>query len=198
MTLRPWRTLGALANDRRAFLKSLLLLLLIIAVYTFILIAFMISDYPAAAPSALPLTVEEQYPVQVWYQGPLFLVTTALPAGVLVLAARLLGGATSFRLAYARMAYVSVIPFFFTTMVVELVIAVLLLAGAVQPAATMSWLTGAGSWFPLIYQLVSILWIAALFVTAARQTVGRGWLAALAVGLLALALYALPVALLIR
>jgi hypothetical protein len=175
-----------------------LLLLLITLVYTLILAIFILRDYPAAAPSVLPLTVEEQYPVQIWYQGPLFFATTALTAGVLVLLGRLLRTGPGFGLSFARVAYASVIPFFFTTMLVELVLALLLLAGVVQPDAVLNWLLGPGAWFPATYQLISVVWIAALFVMAAWQTLERGWVAGLLGGVLALLVYALPVALFIR
>jgi hypothetical protein len=198
MTVRPWRTLGDLAHDPAAAKKAVLLLLLIILVYTLILALFMARGYPAAAPSALPLTVEEQYPVQIWYQGPLFFATTALTAGVLVLLSRLLRGAASFGLAFARISYASVIPFFFTTMLIELAVALALLLGIVQPAAVLNWLLGPGAWFANTYQLIAILWMVVLFIMAAWRTIERGWLAGVLVGLLALAVYALPVALLIR
>jgi len=198
MTLRPWRTLGELAHDPAALKKGVLLLLLIIFVYTLILAIFVARGYPAAAPSVLPLAAEEQYPIQIWYQGPLFLVTTALAAGVLVLCGRLLGKAPGFALAFSRIAYASTIPFFFTTMLVELALALALLAGIVQPDAALNWLLGPGAWFPTVYQLISIVWIAALFVMAAWRTLERGWLVGLLGGLLALAVYALPVALFIR
>jgi hypothetical protein len=198
MTMRPWRTMGALAQDPAALRKSVLLLLLITLVYTLILAIFIAQDYPAAAPSVLPLTVEEQYPVQIWYQGPLFFASTALTAGVLVLAGRLLGGSADFSLAFGRIAYASVIPFFFTTMLIEFALALALLVGVVQPAAALNWLLGPGAWFPNAYQLIAIIWMAALFVMAAWRTLERGWVAGLLGGLLALAVYALPVALLIR
>lgn len=198
MTIRPWRTLGELARDPAALRNGVLLLLLITLVYTLILAIFIGQDYPAAAPSVLPLAVEEQYPVQIWYQGPLFFVSTALTAGVLVVMGRLLGGACAFGLAFGRIAYASVIPFFFTTMMIELALALLLLAGVVQPDAVLTWLLGPGSWFPTTYQLISIVWIAVLFVMVAWQTLERGWLGGLLGGLLALGVYALPVALFIR
>jgi hypothetical protein len=65
MVVRPWRTLDALAQDAAALKKGVLLLLLITAVYTLILAIFIGQDYPAAAPSVLPLTAQEQYPVQI-------------------------------------------------------------------------------------------------------------------------------------
>jgi hypothetical protein len=198
MTIRPWRTLGELAHDPAAFRNGVLLLLLITLVYTLILAILIVRDYPAAAPSVLPLAVEEQYPVQIWYQGPLFFVATALAAGLLVLAGRLVGRSPGFRLAFARISYASVIPFFFTTMLVELALALALLAGVARPDAMLNWLLGPGAWFPATYQLVSVVWIAALFVMAAWRTLERGWLGALVGGLLALAIYALPVALFIR
>jgi hypothetical protein len=198
MTIRPWRTLGELARDPAVLRNGVLLLLLITLVYTLILAIFIGQDYPAAAPSVLPLTVEEQYPVQIWYQGPLFFASTALTAGVLVLAGRLVGSSPAFRLAFARIAYASVIPFFFTTMLIELALALLLLTGIAQPDAVLSWLLGPGSWFPTTYQLISIVWIAALFVMAAWQSLARDWVGGLFGGLLALVVYALPVALFIR
>jgi hypothetical protein len=198
MTIRPSRTMGELAQDPAALRKGVLLLVLITCAYTLILAIFIVQDYPAAAPSVLPLSVEEQYSAQIWYQGPLFFATTALTAGFLVLGGRLMGGAPGFRLAFARIAYASVIPFFFTTMLVELVLALALLAGVVQPGAVLNWLRGSGAWFPAIYQLIAVTWIAALFVMAAWRTLERGWATGLFSGLLAVGVYALPVALFIR
>lgn len=198
MTIHPWRTLDDLAWDPAAPRKGLLLLLLITLVYTLILAIFIFKDYPAAAPSVLPLTVEEQYPVQIWYQGPLFFASTALTAGSLVVLGRLLGGTRDFGLAFARIAYASVIPFFLTTMLIELALALLLLASVVQPDAVLDWLLGPGAWFPATYQLIAVVWMAALFVMAAWRTLDRGWVAGLLSGLLALGVYALPVALFIR
>jgi hypothetical protein len=198
VTFRPWRSLAELAHDPAAFWKGILVLLVISLVYTLILAAFLVRGYPAAAPSVLPLTVEEQYRVQIWYQGPLFLATTALTAGVLVLLGRLLGSHPGFGLAFARISYASVIPFFFTTMLVEAALALLLLVGVVEPVSTMNWLLGKGAWFPTAYQLVSIVWIAALFVMAAYRTLERGWVAGVLGALLAMGVYAVPVALFIR
>jgi hypothetical protein len=196
--IRPWRTLGGLAHHPAAFRNGVLLLLLITFVYTLILATFIVRDYPAAAPSVLPLSVKEQYRVQIWYQGPLFFFATALAAGLLVLAGRLLGRSPGLGLVFARISYASVIPFFFTTMLVESALALALLVGVVQPGAALNWLLGSGAWFPATYQLVSVVWIAALFVMAAWQTLERGWAGGLIGGVLALAVYALPVAILIR
>jgi hypothetical protein len=202
MTIRPWQTLDQLAGDPAALTRGVLLLLLVTFVYTLVLGIFIARDYPAAAPSVLPLAPQEQYRVQIWYQGPLFFVTTALTAGFLALAARLLGPSPAFRSAFAtafsRIAYASVIPFFFTTMLIESALALALLAGTVQPDGVLRWLSGAGAWFPAAYQLVAIIWIATLLVMAAWRTLERGWVAGLIGGLLVLAVYAFPVALLIR
>jgi hypothetical protein len=113
-------------------------------VYTLVLAIFIARDYPAAAPSVLPLSVEEQYPVQIWYQGPLFFATTALAATVLVLAGRVAGQSPDLRLAFARVAFASVVPFFFTTLLIEFTLALALLVGLVQPDAVLNWLLGSG------------------------------------------------------
>jgi hypothetical protein len=198
MTIRPWRTLGELADDPAAFRKGVLLLLLITFVYTLILAIFVTHDYPAAAPSVLPLAVEEQYPAQIWYQGPLFFAATALAAGVLVGMGRLWGRTPGFGLAFGHVAYASVIPFFFMTMLIELAFALAMFAGVVQPDAVLDWLLGPGAWFPNTYQLIALVWIVALFVMAAWRTLERGWIGGMVGRLLALAVYALPVALFIR
>jgi hypothetical protein len=198
MAVRPWRTLGMLAGDPAALKKGVLAILLVIAVYTVILGLFVAKDYPTAAPSALPLDPQEHYRIQIWYQGPLFFLTTALTAAVLVLIARVLGERADYSLAFARIAFVSVIPFFYTTMLVELVIALAVVLGILQPLTVLGWLTGAGSWFANGYQLVALVWMLVLFVMAARRTIGRGWLVSVPVGLLAMIVYAIPVALAIR
>jgi hypothetical protein len=198
MTIHPRSTLGELAQDPLALTKGLVLLLLITLVYTLVLAIFIARDYPAAAPSVLPLSVEEQYPIQIWYQGPLFFAATTLAAGALVLAGRLLGGSPDLRLAFARITFASVIPFFFTTMLIEFSLALALLAGLVQPDAVLNWLLGSGAWFPATYQLIAIVWIIVLFVLVAQHTLQRGWVASLLGGLLAVIVYALPVALFIR
>jgi hypothetical protein len=198
MTIRPGHTMREVSRDPVALQNAFLLLALIIGVYTLILAIFISEDYPAAAPSILPLSVKEQYPAQIWYQGPLFVLSTVLTAGVLVLAGRSQGELPSFRITFTRVTYASIVPFFFTTMLIELVIALLLLLGLAQPEPVLSWLLGPGAWFPAAYQLVAMLWIVVLFVMAAWHTLKRNWPGAVLGGLLALAVYSLPVALLIR
>ena len=89
-------------------------------------------------------------------------------------------------------------PFALTTMVVEAAVALLLAAGLVKPPDLLSWLTGPGAWFALVYQLVGLAWLAALVLVATRTTLGRGWRVSVPVGLLLLVIYGVPVALLIR
>jgi len=55
--------------------------MLITLVYTLFLAVLIILGYPEVAPSVLPLAVEEWYPVQIWYQGPLFFATAPRTSG---------------------------------------------------------------------------------------------------------------------
>lgn len=60
------------------------------------------------------------------------------------------------------------------------------------------WLTGVGTWLPLAYQLIGLLWIAALLVDAVRASLARGGPAVATTTVVAAVIYALPVGLLIR
>ena len=163
IVVRPWRTFQELNGDPRSLRKGFGAFLLVAVGYTAVIGAFIAADYPAAAPSTLALLPEVQYNVQIWYQVPLFLLTTLSSAGVLVL---LLGAANvraDYGLAMAHLLFASTVPFLFTTLPVELVITVLVSTGITEPASVLGWLTGPGTWFACTYQMAGIIWIVALF-----------------------------------
>jgi len=83
-------------------------------------------------------------------------------------------------------------------MVVEAAVGLLLAAGVLEPADLLAWMTGPGSWFALLYQVVGVAWLTVLVMVATRATLRRGWLVAIPAGMVLLVVYALPVALLIR
>jgi hypothetical protein len=195
---RPRGTFEDLAADPHAARDGALVLLVVCLVYTLILATFLARGYPAAAPSALGLAPEDQYRAQVWFQGPLFFATTAVTAAVLFVLSRAADGRAGFGVAFGRISLATAVPFACTTMVVEAAAALLLATGVLAPAGLLDWLTGPGSWFALLYQLVGLAWLAALVLVATRATLGRSWLVSAPAGLLLLVVYALPVALLIR
>lgn len=198
MTLRPYAALRDLAADPAAARKGAGILLLATLVYTFILGVFILRGYPAAAPSILPLSVEEQYPVQVFYQGPLFFLATLAVAAVLVLFARLRRQNLGFGLAFARLSFATTLPFVLTTMLVETVVAGMVLAGVWAPVQVVGWLTGPGAWFAAAYQLAGLVWIAALATMAVQASLETNWPASALLALVLLVVYGLPVGLLIR
>ncbi len=100
VVVRPRTTLIRLEKEKGAILQGILALLLVTAVYTLILLIFILRGYPAAAPSILPLAVKDQYKFQVWYQGPLFFVATGAVAALLVLISRVKGHAEHFGIAF--------------------------------------------------------------------------------------------------
>lgn len=196
--MRPRSTLARLEKEKGAVLQGVLALLLVTAVYTLILLTFILRGYPAAAPSVLPLALTEQYKYQVWYQGPLFLVATCVVAGLLLLIPRVRGSGEKFGIVFARISFATVVPFACTTMLIELGLALLLAVGVLEPKATVSWLSGAGSWFANGYQLVALVWIFALLTLTVRLTAQTKWWMSLALGLLLLVVYGLPIGLFIR
>ena len=198
VTAHPWRALGSLAEDQATLRKGLLALVLVLGAYTAILAIFIAKGYPAVNPSVLPISVEEHYSVQIWYQGPLFFLTTLATAGFLVLCAYALGQSAGYPLAFTRISFASTVPFFFTTMFVELVMSLLLLAGVVQPASMLAWIKGEGSWFATAYQLVGMIWLVALFVIVAKQTAKRSWMTSVLLDVATILVYAAPVGLFIR
>jgi hypothetical protein len=187
-----------LGHDPHAGRKGVYLLALVSLAYTLILAAFLWQGYPAAAPSALPLASDEQYGVQVWYQVPLFFAATAACALILQLAARLTGSTVGFGVAFGRTSFAMTTPFALTTMLIEAVLAILLVAGLVEPLAVIDWLTGEGGWFPLLYQLVALVWIVILLGLAVRASVAGGWLTVAASAAVIAVVYAVPVGLFVR
>jgi hypothetical protein len=198
VVVKPVATLRLLQEDDQAALKGWLALLLVLATYTLILVAFILRDYPAAAPSILPIAAEELYQYQVWYQGPLFVAATLLLAGLLWLLARGKGHAHSFAVPFARVSFSTTVPFALTTMAVELVIATLVLTGAFQPQEVLGWLAGKGAWFASVYQLAGVLWMIGLLAITAKLSVGEKWWQGIVLGVVLAAIYGVPIALFVR
>lgn len=198
VVFRPFSTFQRLQEDERAIQKGLLMLLLVLAVYTLILVIFIKRNYPAMAPSILPVAAEDQYRFQVWYQGPLFLVATVILTGILVFLSRVRGLTGSFAGIFAQVSFATTVPFALTTMLVELVIALLVLAGLLEPEEILGWLTGDGAWFANIYQFAGVLWIVGLLAVAAKLVVGVRWWLSIILGVLLAIIYGVPIGLFIR
>jgi hypothetical protein len=196
--VRPGRTFDSLGQDPQAFRKGLTALALVLVTYTVILAAFIARDYPAMAPSVLPLSVDEQYSYQIAYQGPLFIVMTIVLAAILWLVTRRRSDSLSLSGLFAQVSFATAVPFALTTMLVELVIAVLVLARLVTPAQTLDWLTGAGSWFATVYQMGGILWLIVLLCLATRSATKAPWYVSVPFGLALSVIYGLPIGLFIR
>jgi hypothetical protein len=198
VVVKPLSTFQRLREDERAALKGWLALLLVLSTYTLILVIFILHDYPAMAPSILPIAAEDLYRYQAWYQGPLFIVATLALTGLLTLLARVKGQAGSFAVAFARVSFATTVPFALTTMAVELVIAILVLAGVFQPQEVLGWLTGEGALFTNVYQIAGILWMIGLLVITAKLSVGVKWWLGIALGVGLAIIYGVPIALFIR
>jgi hypothetical protein len=198
VVIRPVSTLSRLEEDDWALLKGLLVLLLVLAGYTLILVIFILRDYPAMAPSILPIAVEDLYRYQVWYQGPLFVVATLVLTGLLLLLSRVKGQAADLGTVFARVSFSTTVPFALTTMLVELVIALLVLAGLVQPQEVLGWLTAEGAWFASAYQFAGVAWIVGLLAITATLSVGVRWWLGIVLGVLLAILYGVPIGLFIR
>lgn len=198
VVVRPVRGLEAVGRSATPLRFGLAALALVLGIYTAILGVFLARDYPAVAESILPLTVEQQYAYQIWYQGPLFLAMTVALAGILWLLTRRSTQPTSPAGLFAQVSFATTIPFALTTMLVELVIAILVLPRWITPDATLDWLTGSGEWFATIYQLAGILWVIALLSVTARLAMGAKWYTSLGVGIGLAFLYGLPIGLFIR
>ncbi len=196
--IKPLSTFQHFREDDQAARKGLLVLLLVLGVYTLILVIFIISDYPAMAPSILPIETENLYRYQVWYQGPLFIAATLLLTGLLKLFARVKGQVESFAIIFARVSFATAVPFALTTMLVELVIAILVLAGVFQPQEILGWLTGEGALFANAYQLAGILWMIGLLAITAKLTVGVRWWPGILLGVVLASIYGVPIGLFIR
>lgn len=198
VVVKPVSTFRQIEEDDQVVLKGLLALLLVLAVYTVILIIFIQCNYPAMAPSILPIAVEDLYQYQVWYQGPLFLVATLILTGVLMLLARIKGQAGSFAVVFARVSFATTVPFALTTMLVEMVIALLVWAGLFQPQEVLGWLTGAGAWFANTYQIIGIVWVVGLLALTTKLSVGVRWWLSVVLGVLLAIIYGMPIGLFIR
>jgi hypothetical protein len=196
--VRPVATLRALDADPHAGRHGALVLVGVSAAYTVILSVFLVTGYPAAARSVLGMLPERQYLAQVWYQAPLFFLTTAATAGALVLFMRLFGQRTAYRTAFGRIALATAIPFALTTMLIEAIVAALLALGVLDPLETLRWLLGSGAWFAALYQLVGLVWLVALVLVSVRVSGAPGWSSTVLVTVSLIALYALPIGLLIR
>ena len=196
--IRPLSTFQRLREDGQATLKGLLALLLILGTYTLILVVFIVRDYPAMAPSILPIAAEDLYRYQVWYQGPLFIAATLILTGLLMLLARVRGQADGFAVVFARVSFATTVPFALTTMAVELAIAILVLSVVVQPPEILAWLTGEGALFANAYQLAGVLWIIGLLSITTKLSVGvRSWLG-IVLGVVLVIIYGVPIGLFIR
>jgi len=99
---------------------------------------------------------------------------------------------------FAQVRFATTVPFALTTMLVELVIALLVLPRWITPDATLDWLSGSGAWFATVYQLAGILWVVALLSVTAKLAMGAKWYTSLGVGLGLAVLYGLPIGLFIR
>ncbi len=195
---RPVHGLEAVGRSATPLRLGLAALALVRGTYTLILLVFLARDFPAAAESVLPLTVEEQYAYQIWYQGPLFVTMTLVLAGLLRLLTRRKEHPTSPAGLFAQVSFATTIPFALTTMLVESVIALLVIPGWIRPEATLDWLSGPGAWFATIYQLAGVLWVVTLLSVTARLAMGAKWYTSVGIGLALAVVYGLPIGLFIR
>lgn len=198
VVVRPWRTFEELNSDPKSLRKGFGAFLLVAVGYTAVLGAFIAADYPAAVSSALALPRGVQYKVQIWYQVPLFLLATLSSAGVLMLLLRATNVRVHYSLAMAHLLFASTVPFLFTTLPVELVIGALVSTGITEPASVLAWLSGPGTWFASTYQIAGVIWIVALFLIATKRFSNHRWPMSITIALVTLAVYALPLAFLIR
>jgi hypothetical protein len=115
-----------------------------------------------------------------------------------MLLARVKGQAGSFAVPFARVSFATTVPFALTTMAVELVIAILVLAGAFQPKEVLEWLTGEGALFANAYQLAGVLWMIGLLAITTKLSVRVKWWSGIVLGVGLAIVYGVPVALFIR
>lgn len=198
VVVRPSRAFAELPSTTDAAKLGLQALLVIGGAYTVVLGVFIAVGWSAVAPSALPVALDDQYRLQILYQVPLYLLATVASATALMTVLRATGRRTDMRTAFAAVAFASVVPFLWTTLVVELVLAFGLAVGAFEVDAARGWLLEDGTWFTTAYQLVAAIWAVTLFVIAARRVARAGWPTAFGAAVAALVIYVIPVALLIR
>ena len=196
--VRPLATLQRFQEDKRAAQKGWLSLFLVLFVYTLILAIFIRRDYPAAAPSILPIAVEDLYRYQVWYQGPLFIAATLALVGVLQLFTEVKGQTVGFPVVFSRVVFATTVPFAVTTMAVELVIAMLVLFKVFQPQEILGWLVGDGALFANLYQFAGLLRLVVLLVITAKLSAGVKWWPAIGLGMVLAIIYGIPIGLFVR
>jgi len=194
--VRPVRALDSLGSQPRPVIQGFLALALVSAVYTVILGVFIWREHPPLAPCVLPIAPADLYRYQIWYQGPVFLFSTAATALVLLGLARLSGERAGLDVAFARVAFATTVPWALTAMVVELCVALLLAVRVLDSKSFLAW-SGAPL-FMTAYQSVAMVWMGALLTVAVRCTArSRWWTSALA-SLVLLVVYLAPVGLFIR
>ncbi len=105
-----------------------------------------------------------------------------------------------FAVVFAQVSLTTTVPFALTTMVVELVIAILVLARFFQPQEIeiLGWLTGKGTLFANAYQFAGILWVIGLLAITAKLSVGVRWWLGIVLGVILVIIYGAPIGLFIR
>ncbi|MBD3400457.1 MAG: hypothetical protein GF399_09000 [Candidatus Coatesbacteria bacterium] len=198
MILRPARAVEALLDDETALGKGLAVQGLLIAGYTYVVAALLFGGAGALNPSVLQLGPFQQYRLQIFYQGPLFLYATLAAAGLLQLLTR---RAAPYGRVFAALGFAYSVPCLLTTLPVEAVAGSLVLTGATTREAFAAWIEGPGALFGWAYQLLVVGWTVFLFLLTAVKLArrgGGGLIPGLAAGSAAVLAFALPVGLFIR
>lgn len=198
MIVRPARAVETLLDDETALGKGLAVQGLLIAGYTYVVAALLFGGGGALNPSVLELAPLQQYRLQIFYQGPLFLYATLAAAGLLQLLTR---RAAPYGKVFAALGFAYSVPCLLTTLPVEAVAGSLVLAGATTREAFAAWIEGPGALFGWAYQLLAVGWTVFLFLLTAVKLArrgGGGLIRGLTAGTTAVLAFALPVGLFIR